>query len=63
MPTKKQLEAADKALKDVDWKQLDAMSDEEVEAAAKADPDNPPLTDEELKRAWRVKQIGKTAAE
>ncbi len=29
---------------------LDAMTDEEINAAAESDPDNPPLTDEELER-------------
>jgi putative transcriptional regulator len=33
-----------------DWARLTTMTDEEVEAAA-ADPDNPPLTDEQLARA------------
>lgn len=63
MPTKEQLEAANKALKDVDWKKLDAMTDDEIDAAAEADPDNPPMTDEELASAWRVKPVTKTAAE
>jgi hypothetical protein len=63
VPTKEQLEAANKALKDVDWKKLDAMTDDEIDAAAEADPDNPPLTDEELASAWRVKPVTKTAAE
>jgi putative transcriptional regulator len=31
-----------------DWRRLDAMTDEEIAAAALADPDNPPLTDEQL---------------
>ncbi|HWE19719.1 MAG TPA: transcriptional regulator [Hyphomicrobiaceae bacterium] len=31
-----------------DWRRLDAMTDEEITAAALADPDNPPLSDEEL---------------
>ena len=30
-----------------------AMTDEEIEAAALADPDNPPWTDEELEQALR----------
>jgi putative transcriptional regulator len=30
------------------WHRLDAMTDEEITAAALADPDNPPLTDEQL---------------
>ena len=29
---------------------LDSMTDEEITAAAESDPDNPPLTDEELER-------------
>lgn len=31
-----------------DWRHLDEMTDEEITAAASADPDNPPLTDEQL---------------
>jgi putative transcriptional regulator len=31
-----------------DWRRLDAMTDQEITAAALADPDNPPLTDEHL---------------
>jgi putative transcriptional regulator len=31
-----------------DWRRLEAMTDEEIIAAALKDPDNPPLTDEEL---------------
>ena len=37
-----------------DWKRLDAMTDEEVHAAALSDPDNPPLTEEALTRFRRV---------
>lgn len=37
-----------------DWARLDAMSEEEIEANALSDPDNPPLTDEELSRMRRV---------
>ena len=33
-----------------DWTAFDALTDEDVEAAAKADPDNPPLTEEQLSR-------------
>jgi putative transcriptional regulator len=32
------------------WARLEAMTEEEIEANALADPDNPPLTDEELAR-------------
>jgi putative transcriptional regulator len=31
-----------------DWRRLDALTDEEIIAAALKDPDNPPLTDEQL---------------
>jgi hypothetical protein len=31
-----------------DWSRLEAMTEEEIEANALADPDNPPMTDEEL---------------
>lgn len=35
-----------------DWARLAAMTEEEIEANALADPDNPPWTDEELANAW-----------
>lgn len=31
-----------------DWDRIDAMTKEEIDAGARNDPDNPPLTDEEL---------------
>ena len=31
-----------------DWARLDAMTEEDIHAAALADPDNPPLTEEQL---------------
>ena len=37
-----------------DWARLEAMSEEEIDANALSDPDNPPLTDEELARARRI---------
>lgn len=36
---------------------LDAMTDEEITAAAESDPDNPPLTDEELERMRLVRVV------
>jgi putative transcriptional regulator len=33
-----------------DWARLEAMTEEEIEANALADPDNPPFTEEELAR-------------
>lgn len=36
-----------------DWDRVDAMTDEEVEAAAKSDPDNLPLSDEDFRRMKR----------
>ena len=37
-----------------DWERFDAMTDEEAEALAQSDPDNPPLTKEELNQFKRV---------
>ncbi|MES2033132.1 MAG: helix-turn-helix domain-containing protein [Pseudomonadota bacterium] len=34
----------------IDWSRFDAMTDEERTAAALADPDAPPLTEEDIKR-------------
>jgi len=41
-----------------DWKRLDALTDEEIEAAVRSDPDAPPLVDEEwFKRAhWLMSE-------
>jgi hypothetical protein len=47
---KKKPDELEKALDAVDWAKLDAMTDEEIEAAALSDPDNPPLTDEDFAR-------------
>jgi hypothetical protein len=54
VPTKKQLKEAAEAAKRVDWKKLDAMTDREIEAAARSDPDNPLLTKEQLARVRLV---------
>jgi len=48
MPTKKQLEEADKAAHAVDWERLGSMSDEEIRAAWAWDRDMTWPTDEEL---------------
>ena len=43
-----------------EWAHLDAMTDEEINAAAESDPDNRPMTDEELFRmraARMAKQV------
>ncbi len=37
-----------------DWAKFDALTDEEVEAAALSDPDNPPMTEQQLKGFRRV---------
>lgn len=37
-----------------DWERLRRMTDEEVEAAARSDPDNPPRTKAELAKMRRV---------
>jgi putative transcriptional regulator len=40
-----------------DWRRVQAMSDEEVEANAASDPDNLPLTDDQLAQAFRPADI------
>jgi len=42
------------AIDNTDWERLANMTEEEIEANALSDPDNPPLTDEELARMMRV---------
>jgi putative transcriptional regulator len=37
-----------------DWSHLEAMTDEQIEAAARSDPDAQPLTDAQLKRFRRI---------
>ena len=44
-------------LSDEERVRLDAMTEEEMHAAALADPDNPPLTEEELQRLERVPNL------
>jgi putative transcriptional regulator len=41
---------------------LDAMTDEEIEANALSDPDNPPLTEEELEHLMAVGLVRKARA-
>jgi putative transcriptional regulator len=40
-----------------DWSRVDAMTDEEVHAAAMADPDARPMTPEEMAKAKRVPRV------
>jgi putative transcriptional regulator len=40
-----------------DWSRVDAMTDEEVLAAALSDPDAQPLTDADMRRMKRVPQV------
>ena len=48
MPTKKQLKEATRIAKEFDWSKVDALTDDEIIAAAKADPDSSLPTDAEL---------------
>ena len=48
--TRVKLDASNKRAGKTDWARLKSMSDAEVHAAALADPDNPPLTEQELDR-------------
>ena len=47
---------------DAERARLLAMTEEEIEAAALADPDNPPWTDAELERAVRERDARLVAA-
>lgn len=49
MPTKKQLEEADRLAKEFDWSKFDAMSDEEIRAYWAWDKDMAWPTEAELK--------------
>ncbi len=40
-----------------EWARLDAKSDAELTAAAESDPDNPPLTEDELARLKTVRIV------
>lgn len=40
-----------------DWERLRRMSDEEVEAAARSDPDNPPRSEADLAKMRRVPRV------
>lgn len=40
-----------------DWSRVDAMTDEDAEANALADPDNPPLSQEQLRAAPRMPRV------
>ena len=46
-------EEIDKLKDRSDIERLKNMTEEEIEEAAKSDPDNPPLTDEQLKKFKR----------
>ena len=46
-----------KASETFDWSRFDAMSDEEVHAAALADPDAQPWTDAQLAKAKRTPRV------
>jgi putative transcriptional regulator len=46
-----------KGKRKIDWSRADAMSEAERHAAAMADPDARPMTDEEWARAPRVPQV------
>jgi putative transcriptional regulator len=40
-----------------EWGRLEAMTDEQITVAAESDPDNPPLTDEELERVRMARRV------
>ncbi len=40
-----------------DWEAIEKLSDEEIERRARSDPDNPPLSEEELTGMRRVPEV------
>ena len=40
-----------------DWRRVDALSDDEIERAARSDPDAQPISDEELAKFQRVVDV------
>jgi putative transcriptional regulator len=40
-----------------DWARVDAMTEEEIEANALSDPDNPPLTEEDFRKMDRIPNV------
>jgi hypothetical protein len=59
LPTKKQLDKADKALKEFDWAKYDAMSDEEIRAHWAWDKDMAWPTEAELAEFKLVRPVRK----
>ena len=55
--TRVKLDASNRRAGKTDWARLESMSDEEVHAAALADPDNPPLSEQELDRLEPPPQV------
>jgi putative transcriptional regulator len=56
---------AREAVARIDWARIDAMTEEELTANALSDPDNPPLTEEELAGIRRIvaeREAAKTIA-
>jgi len=51
------IEELEKMQSRTDWKRVDAITDEESIRAAEADPDNPPLTDDQLARMRPAKEV------
>jgi putative transcriptional regulator len=45
---------------DTDWARVDAMTDDEVVAAAQSDPDAQPLTPEQLARMRRSRDVDRS---
>ena len=55
--TRVKLDASNRRAGKTDWARLKSMSDEEVHKAALADPDNPPLSEQELDRLKPPPQV------
>ncbi len=63
--TKARAKGPEPARGKTDWEQLKSLTDEEIRAAARADPDNPPLTGEEIARIEPIPdsaELGRSSA-
>jgi len=57
--TRTTLEAAQQSEDLTDWKQVQSLSDSEIEANALSDPDNQPLSPDTMKHLKKVKRTCK----
>jgi putative transcriptional regulator len=55
--TRLTLDPADPPKGETDWRRVDALTEEQLEQAARSDPDAQPLSDQELARFQRLPEV------